>query len=64
MALDVDLATGADRIRELKVPVPPDLARDLEMVHWLREASRWRVKEPLWRSVSRIAARPPRCRRV
>ena len=57
-ALDVDLDAGAVRIRTLKrrvehwrevpVPVPPELARDLEMVHCLREASARRVKEPLW----------------
>ena len=55
-ALDVDLDAGAVRIRTLKrrvehwreVPVPPELARDLEMVHYLREASPRRVKEPLW----------------
>ena len=46
-ALDVDLDAGAVRIRTLKrhvehwreVPVPPEHARDLEMVHCLREAS-------------------------
>ena len=56
-ALDVDLDAGAVRIRMLKrrlehwheVPVPPELARDLEMVHRLREASPRRLKEPLWR---------------
>ncbi|MCY4501802.1 MAG: site-specific integrase [Alphaproteobacteria bacterium] len=55
-AIDVDLAAGAVRIRTLKrriehwreVPIPPELARDLEMVHYLREASPRRVKEPLW----------------
>ena len=56
-ALDVDLDAGAVRIRTLKrrvehwreVPVPPELARDLEMVHYLREASPRRVGEPLWK---------------
>ncbi len=55
-ALDVDLDAGAVRIRTLKrrvehwreVPVPPELAQDLEMVHYLREASPRRAKEPLW----------------
>ena len=55
-ALDVDLDAGAVRIRTLKrrvehwreVPVPPELARDLEMVHYLREASPRRIKESLW----------------
>ena len=54
-ALDVDLDAGAVRIRTLKprvehwreVPVPPELACDLEMVHYLREASPRRIKEPL-----------------
>ena len=32
-----------------EVPMPPELARDLEMVHYLREASPRRVREPLWR---------------
>ena len=49
-ALDVDLDAGAVRIRTLKrsvehwreVPVPPELARDLEMVHYLREVDRER----------------------
>ena len=44
------------RIRTLKrrvenwreVPLPPELARDLEMVHRLREASPRHLKEPLW----------------
>ena len=56
-ALDVDLDAGAVRIRTLKrrvehwreVPVPPELARDLEMVHCPREASPRRVGEPLWK---------------
>ena len=56
-ALDVDyLDAGVVRIRTLKrrvehwreVPVPPEHARDLEMVHYLREASPRRVREPLW----------------
>ncbi len=55
-ALDVDLDAGAVRIRALKrrvehwreVPIPPELARDLEMVHYLRETAPRRVKEPLW----------------
>ena len=55
-ALDVNLDASAVRIRTLKrrvehwreVPIPPELARDLEMVHYLREASPRRVKEPLW----------------
>ena len=54
-ALDVDLDASTVRIRTLKrrvehwreVPVPPELARDLEMVHYLREASPRRAKEPL-----------------
>ena len=62
-ALDVDLDAGAVRIRTLKrrvehwreVPIPPELARDLEMVHRLREASHRRVKEPLWK-LSRATA--------
>ena len=56
-ALDVDLDAGAVRIRTLKrrvehwreVPVPPAHARDLEMVHYLREASPRRIGEPLWK---------------
>ena len=56
-------AAGAGRIRTLKrrvehwreVPVPPKLARDLEMVHCLREASPRRTKEPLWQ-LSRATA--------
>ena len=55
-AMDVDLDAGAVRIRVLKprvehwreVPVPPELTRDLEMVHRLREASPRCAKEPLW----------------
>ena len=62
-ALDVDLDAGAVRIRTLKrrvehwreVPVPPELARDLQMMHYLREASPRRVKEPL-RTLSRATA--------
>ena len=62
-ALDVDLDAGAIRIRTLKrraehwreVPVPPELMRDLEMVHRLREASTRRRKEPLWK-LSRATA--------
>ena len=62
-ALDVDLDAGAVRIRTLKrrvehwreVPVPPELARDLEMVHRLREASPRRAKDPLWQ-LSRATA--------
>ena len=62
-ALDVDLEASAVRIRTLKrrvehwreVPVPPELLRDLEMVHRLREASPRRVKEPLWK-LSRATA--------
>ena len=50
-ALDVDLDAGAVRIRTLKrrvehwreVPLPPAHARDLEMVHYLREASPRRI---------------------
>ena len=38
-----------------EVPLPPELARDLEMVHQLREASPRRVKEPLWK-LSRATA--------
>ena len=56
-ALDVDLDAGAVRICTLKrrvehwreVPLPPEHARDLEMVHYLREASPRRVREPLWK---------------
>ena len=56
-ALDVDLDAGAVRIRTLKrrvehwreVPLPPAHARDLEMVHYLREASPRRIGEPLWK---------------
>ena len=56
-ALDVDLDAGAVRIRTLKrrvehwreVPLPPELARDLEMVHYLREASPRRIGKPLWK---------------
>ena len=56
-ALDVDLDAGAVQIRTLKrrvehwreVPLPPAHARDLEMVHYLREASPRRVREPLWK---------------
>ena len=52
----VDLDECVVRIRTLKrraehwraVPVPPELMRDFEMVHYLREASPRRVKEPLW----------------
>ena len=55
-ALDIDLDAAAVRIRTLKrrvehwreVPVPPEHARDLEMVHRLREATPRRFKEPLW----------------
>lgn len=62
-AMDVDLDAGAVRIRTLKrrvehwreVPVPPELARDLEMVHRLREASPRRAKDPLWQ-LSRATA--------
>ncbi len=62
-ALHVDLAAGAGRIRTLKrrvehwreAPVPPKLARDLDMVHCLREASPRRTKEPLWQ-LSRATA--------
>jgi integrase len=62
-ALDVDLDGSAVRIRTLKrrvehwreVPVRPELLRDLEMVHYLREASPRRVKEPLWK-LSRATA--------
>ncbi len=62
-AFDVDLDAGAVRIRTLKrrvehwreVPVPPELARDLEMVHYLREASPRCVKESLW-TLSRATA--------
>ena len=62
-ALDVDLDAGAVRIRTLKrrvehwreVPVPPELARDLEMVHRLREASPRRAKDSLWQ-LSRATA--------
>ena len=51
-ALDVDLDAGVVRIRTLKrrvehwreVPLPAAHARDLEMVHYLREASPRRVK--------------------
>ena len=54
-ALDVALDAGAVRIRKLKrrvehlreVPIPRVHACDLEMVHWLREASPRRVKELL-----------------
>lgn len=56
-ALDVDLDAGAVRIRTFKrraehwreVPIPPELARDLELVHRLREASPRRGREPLWK---------------
>ena len=56
-ALDVDLDAGVVRIRTLKrrvehwreVPLPAAHARDLEMVHYLREASPRRVREPLWK---------------
>lgn len=62
-ATDVDLDAGAVRIRTLKrrvehwreVPVPPELMRDLERVHRLREASSRRRKEPL-RKLSRATA--------
>lgn len=62
-AMDVDLAAGAVRIRTLKrrvehwreVPIPPELARDLEMVHRLRDASPRRAKDPLWK-LSRATA--------
>lgn len=62
-ALDVDLDAGSVRIRTLKrrvehwreVPLPPELLRDLEMVHRLREASARRLKEPLWK-LSRATA--------
>ena len=56
-ALDMDLDAGAVRVRTLKrrvehwheVPIPPELARDLEMVHRLREASPRRAMDPLWK---------------
>ena len=62
-ALDVDLDAGAVRVRTLKrrveywreVPIPPELARDLEMVHRLREASARRAREPVWK-LSRATA--------
>ena len=62
-ALDVDLDAGAVRIRTLKrrvehwreVPIPPGFARDLEMVHRLREASPRRAMDPLWK-LSRATA--------
>lgn len=37
------------------MPIPPELARDLEMVHRLREASSRRVKDLLWK-LSRATA--------
>ena len=56
-AIDIDLDAGPVRIRTLKrraehwreVPLPPAHARDLEMVHYLREASPRREREPLWK---------------
>ena len=62
-AMDVDLDTGAVRIRTLKrrvehwreVPVPSDLARDLEMVHRLREKPLRRARDRLW-NLSRATA--------
>ena len=64
-AVDIDLDAGAVRIRTLKrrvehwreVPLPPELARDLEMVHYLREASPRRVREPLWKFLRATAHR-------
>ena len=64
-ALDANLDAGAVRVHTLKrrvehwreVPIPPELARDLEMVHRLREASPRRVKDPLWK-LSRATAHP------
>ena len=60
-ALDVDLEACAVRIRTLKrrmehwreVPLPTELARDLEMVHRLREASPRRSRERLWQPSTR-----------
>ena len=62
-ACDVDLDARAVRIHTLKrrvehwreVPIPPELARDLEMVHRLREVSPRRAREPLWK-LSRATA--------
>ena len=49
-------ASGKRRVEHWReVPLPPELARDLEMVHYLREASPRRIKEPLW-SFSRATA--------
>ncbi len=50
---EADAKVGACRA----VPLPPELARDLEMVHYLREASPRRVREPLWNFLRATAHR-------